>query len=346
MYPVPRHRVAEIGEQWAEPGQIVGNGPYQLTGWSSGRAASLVRNPHYHGVYGGNVNRVDVLVTDSTDDSTDGRERAMRHFSRGNLDVLEVTDYPGNALRAARAQYGENYLTISYGDTRAVAFNSRIPPLDDVRLRRALAMAIDKDLLVQSLVMEQANPAHGGWVPPGLPGHSPGAGLPFKPDEARLLLAEAGYPEGRGLPELEMVWDDIPSSVEQSHSIARIWQEQLGVTVRPLHLPPFEWAARITSEQPAIAYVGWAADFPDPENFLRRQFFTKQGHERFLALIDAAGTTIDQQERLDLYRQADKLLIDEALIIPLYYGMGHYLVSSRVRKFPTTLRWRDIIIDS
>ena len=72
---------------------------------------------------------------------------------------------------------------------------------------------------------------------------------------------------------------------------------------------------------------------------------TKQNHERFLAIIDDAGITIDQQKRLALYRQADKLLMDEALIIPLFYGLGLYLISSRVRKFPMTLLWRDFILD-
>jgi oligopeptide transport system substrate-binding protein len=261
------------------------------------------------------------------------------------LDLLQVTLFPGDALSATKAQFGENYLNISNWNTSAMSFNSRIPPLDDVRLRRALAMAIDRDHFLHSLVMEQEVPAYGGWVPPGLPGHSPDAGLPFNPDLARRLMVEAGYPEGRGLTDLEMVWPDYPASIEQGSYLSRIWKERLGVTIQPLHLPPYEWAKRLYSGPPAISHVGWLADYPDPANFLLRPFNAKQGHERFMAIIDDAAITIDQKTRLALYRQADKLLMDEAYIVPLFYGLGHYLVSSRVRKFPTTLRWRDFIVD-
>jgi oligopeptide transport system substrate-binding protein len=343
LRPVPKHLVSKFGDDWADPQRIVTNGPYVIASWSPGKAASLTRNPYYHGVFEGNVGQVEVKITEMIDHW----QEAIADYGRGGVDVLEGTMFPGDAFRVARLQLGESYFNIPQGVTFSVRFNPSVWPVDDVRLRRALAMAIDRDHFVHTLALEQAVPAHGGWVAPGLPGHSPDIGLGFNPIAAQRLLAEAGYPEGEGLPELEMVWPDYPTNREQGNYLAEIWKEHLGVTIQPLYLPFYEWDKRIHSEPAAIHAFGWRADYPDPDNFLRSGSGRAiRKDEKFQAIIEEARRTMDQQKRLALYRQADKLLMDKALIIPLTYNLTHYFVSSRVRKFPATLRWQDIIINT
>jgi oligopeptide transport system substrate-binding protein len=340
--PVPQQRIAELGDNWADPEQVVTNGPFVVTSWSPGQAASLIRNPHYHGVYGGNVSRVEALIIDTIE----GWEKAMTQYAQGDVDLLEVTRPPGNALSAERTQFGENYFNVPNWTTYGIAFNPTVSPVNDVHLRRALAMAIDRDQLVGALSIDQATPAHGGWIPYGLPGHSPGIGLPFDPLVARRLLAEAGLLDGNELSGLEMVWPDNQFNRKQGAFLAKLWLTHLGIAVRPVYLQYNEWLECINRDPPAMYFSGWTADYPDPDSFVRPgSGLGSKYNERFVEIIDAARATTDQRQRLTLYCQADKLLVEEALIIPITYGLGQYLVSSRVRRLPATLLWRDIIVD-
>jgi oligopeptide transport system substrate-binding protein len=160
-------------------------------------------------------------------------------------------------------------------------------------------------------------------------------------------MAEAGYPEGRGFPPLDMVWFDGPLPRKEGSYLARVWQEQLGITIRPVHVPFSEWNdLGNRPDLPAVYMICWYADFPDPDNFLRTGLpEIVRTNRRFLEKIEAARVVTDQRERLALYREADKILIEEALILPLRYTLRHFFVNPRVRKFPLTFYWKDFIVD-
>ncbi|MGD8587065.1 MAG: DUF2791 family P-loop domain-containing protein, partial [Chloroflexota bacterium] len=295
-YPVPRHKVVEFGDGWAEPDRIVTNGPYVISSWSPGQAAKLIRNPYYHGAYDGNISQVEVFVTDSAL----GWEEAMARYTRGDMDIVEASLFPGQAFGVAKAQFGENSITVPSLGTFGISFNPYVPPLDNADLRRALAMVIDRDYLARSLSAEQAAPAHGGWIPYGMAGHSPDIGLPFDPTTARRLLADAGYPGGKGLPLLEVIWADTPANRDQGDYLARQWQEWLGITAEPVYLPAYEWAQSLFPDlPPMIHFYSWGADFPDPDNFLRRGVGTAlRQNEKLEAITEKAARTTDQQKRL------------------------------------------------
>jgi ABC-type oligopeptide transport system substrate-binding subunit len=341
-FPVPQHRVKKLGDRWAEPERIVTNGPFMISHWSPDKV-HLTRNPYYHGAYGGNVSQVVVSLKDSYDQW----DEELDQYSRGFVDILDASWFPNDAFRLARARYGEFYVSIPELLTRGIAFNRRIPPLDDIRVRRALAMAIDQEHFARVLLEDQAVPALGGWIPPGLPGHSPDIGLPHDPAAARRLLAEAGYSEGRGFPSLDMVWFDGPLTRKEGSYLSKVWHEQLGIAVRPVYVPVSEWVdLQSRPDLPAMIMLGWYADFPDPDNFLRTGVHENvRKDRRFIEKIETARIMTDQRERLALYREADKILMEEALIIPLIYSLMHFFISPRVRKFPLTKRWKDIIVD-
>lgn len=342
-FPVPQHMVKKLGDHWAEPERIVTNGPFMITSWLPVKAARLARNPYYHGAYSGNVSQVEVSLIDPAE----LWEEAIDHYSRGDVDIMEATGFPDNAFRLARTRYGEHYVNVPTLATDGIVFNRRISPLDDIRVRRALTMVIDQAHYVRDLLQDQAAPALGGWIPPGLPGHSPDIGLPCDPATARRLMAEAGYPEGRGFPSLDMVWFDGPLPRKEGNYLARVWQEQLGITIQPVHVPFSEWndlGKRL--DLPAVYMICWFADFPDPDNFLRTGLpEIVRTNRRFFEKIEAARVLTDQHERLALYREADKILIEEALILPLRYTLRHFFVNPRVRKFPLTFYWKDFIVD-
>jgi ABC-type oligopeptide transport system substrate-binding subunit/class 3 adenylate cyclase/tetratricopeptide (TPR) repeat protein len=342
-FPVPQHMVEKLGDRWAEPESIVTNGPFMIESWSPDELVRLARNPYYYGAYGGNVSQVEVSLRDFTD----LLEKAMDPYARGDVDILEATWILSDSFRSVLKRYGEYYVSIPELTTVGIAFNQQLPPLDDIRVRRALAMAIDQEHFVRVFLQDQAAPALGGWIPHGLPGHSPDIGLHHDPATAWRLLVEAGYPEGRSFPPLDMVWFESPINRKAGNYISQVWRDQLGINISPMYIPFSEWMDLLERpDRPAIIMKGWAADFPDPDNFLRTGLHEiLRTNRRVLEKIEAARILTDQGERLTLYQEADKILIEEALIVPLAYNLGHFFISPRVRKFPLTQRWRDIIVD-
>jgi ABC-type transport system substrate-binding protein len=176
-------------------------------------------------------------------------------------------------------------------------------------------------------------PPYGGLIPPGIPGHTPGLGLPYDPDLARRLLAEAGYPNGNGFP---MIKGKNPFVIG-TEEFNRQMREVLGIDV---DLEPSDWKS--VEEEELFLFGGWIADYPDPDSFLRKAYFHNilKDHvwedEAYETLVNQAARTIDRKQRMAMCREADRLLVEKhALIAPL----GHFLIESavihpRVRQYP------------
>jgi oligopeptide transport system substrate-binding protein len=175
--------------------------------------------------------------------------------------------------------------------------------------------------------------------------------LLYDPDGARQLLAEAGYPGGRGFPFVEAcARERIRPQTEYLHAQ---WRDNLGVEI-PWELMDWELYLARLDERPAhIIQFGWEADYPDPDSFLRTgnvQQRTRWRDETYDRLVEKARRVLGQEERLRLYARADKILIEAAAIIPLTYSWSHVLVKPWVRKFPALAlnqwHWKNIIIEA
>ncbi|MEJ2561011.1 MAG: ABC transporter substrate-binding protein [Anaerolineae bacterium] len=193
-------------------------------------------------------------------------------------------------------------------------------------------------------------PATGGFVPPEMPGHSAGIGLPYDPGQARQLLAAAGYPGGRGLADVGCVTNR--GQLPYAEYLQAQWRENLGVEIA---CEGMEWATyidRLNREPPHLYVGGWLADYPDPDSFLRMFSIRRWSGWRnrtYDGLIEKARSVLDQGKRIKLYRQADRILIEEAVIVPLTYGQYHLLVKPWVRKYPISALgdwfWKDVVIE-
>ena len=337
--PQPRWAIEAHPEEWERPPHLVTNGAYIMHSWEPGRAVRLRLNPFYRGPRSGNVKDV-TFVVDRPDDPSG--------FAEGAVDVQLPTsvepDYRQRFRDSVRLDPPYRLLLIFLRNDR--------PPFNDRRVRRAFAHATDRRKL-EPLSAGHLIPADGGAVPPALPGHSPGIGIPFNPEEARRLLAEAGYPGGRGLGPFFI---PIPSRLEANivEAVAQGWRDVLDVRVGVKDVPTSTFWTEMDRDPPDIGRIAWITDYPDPDNVLRVVFHSASDHnygrfhnETFDRLVERAQSLTDQRQRMQIYHQADELLVaEEAAIIPLAYTRTMTLVQPWVKGWQ---HWgvpvADVIVD-
>jgi ABC-type oligopeptide transport system substrate-binding subunit len=251
---VPLHVVELHGETWTELDNLVTNGPFLLDSYLPGEVITLTRNPAYHGRFTGNLQDVELLL-----DIPFGSGEALEMYEKDSIDILFLD--PGTY--SARHSHIEEYISEPTPGTYCVGFDTSSPPFDDVSVRRAFAMALDRQKLADEVYMGERYPAMGGFVPPGMPGHSPGIALPYDPDQARHLLAQAGYPGGQGFPSLEIARPDLATIDYLKDQLAH--NLNIEVTIRKM-----SWTDVLDKKQTWNFFiVSWNQDYPDPDNFLR-----------------------------------------------------------------------------
>jgi ABC-type oligopeptide transport system substrate-binding subunit/class 3 adenylate cyclase len=345
-YPVPRHVVETHGEAWTELGNIVTNGPFQLQSRESGQSMVLVRSPLYHGRRTGNVQRLEFSFVF-------GSPGQLEMYQADELDVLFVWGLAADRIRPGvqariKQRHAEEYLPIPWPSVFGVVFDVTRPPFDDVRVRRALVLATDRETLVPVITGGfGASPATGGIVPHLMPGHSPGIALPYDPQQARELLAQAGYPGGRGFPPVHaFAW---PNGLPWPEHLQTQWRDNLGIDIA---WRLGEWSTFYgPGEFPQLWLDGWVFGYPDPDYFLRLASPARFGwrNETYDNLVERAKREMDPAERIKLYRQADKMLIEEAVMLPTHYGLASMLLKPWVKKLPGTTfgwwLWKNVIIE-
>jgi oligopeptide transport system substrate-binding protein len=334
-YPVPRHVVEAHGAAWSDAESIVTNGPFRLKAWQPAESIVLERNPTYHGRFSGNVERVEMCLLPD-------RLARWAKYEAGDLDVFNLSRLAPPERDRARQQHPGEYISVQMPVTRYIKFDVSRPPFDDVRVRRAFVLATDRHRLADVILRGFSLPATGGLVPPGTPGHSAGISLPYDPEQARQLLSQAGYPGGRGFPPVEAFG---PEPIEGWRNYLRAqWRENL-----ELDIPwePIEWSEIIRRRDLPLHLLcaGWIADYPDPDSFMRGlwMYMDRTKHPprwrnaEYEELVEKARLLMNQAKRMELYRQADRILVEQAPILPLHHPMEVLLVKPWVTKYPSPL---------
>ncbi|MDH4209368.1 MAG: peptide ABC transporter substrate-binding protein, partial [Anaerolineae bacterium] len=343
FYPVPRHVVNAHDESWTEVETMVTNGPFKLAARQQSGSLALERNPLYHGRFAGNLERLELSLLEGE------LGQQLQLYEDNSLDVLTLNGLPLPEMDRARHRHAGEYVPVPALFTTYVGFDVSLAPFADPRVRRAFALATDRETLAHVTMRGYEFPATGGLVPPGMPGHSPGIGLPYDLERARHLLAEAGYSGGVGFPEVACM---ARAHEPYTQYLAALWRENLGVDIR---LEPWDSAqhpGRPGKKPRQMWITGWVADYPDPDNFLRASEWrlgTKWQNEAYDQLLEGARSLTDQAERVRMYQQADLMLVREAVVLPLFHARWHLLVKPWVRRYPTSpLRqsfWKDVIIE-
>ena len=325
---VPAALAQRLGDDFTS--QPIGSGPFVLREWRRGERIVLARNPRYR--------RSDLPYLDGIVEQIGvNQQLAWLMFESGELDVAQIppADFPAVMRDPARAEQAIHATTLT---TAYLGLNCRMPPLDDRRVRQALNYAVNRAEVI-ALLNGRGIPAR-GIVPPNLPGyHGDFPGYGFDPTKARALLAEAGHAQGFAT-ELWTQGADTDVKIAQKiqQDLAKIGVD-LGIKL--VAWSPFLEAIRQPRTVP-IFDLGWSADFPDPSNFLDVLFHSSRwdaNNHTFYAnptvdrLLDRARTLADEVERVHLYAEAERLIVEDAPAIFLYHPITYVIRHPRVHGY-------------
>lgn len=334
MLPANREAIEKHGRRWTRPENVVGNGAFRLVYWRQNDRFVFEKNPDYWDA--ANV-KLDGVVAYGGDD--------LNMFA--NLyKAAEIDWLPSGYMPSQYIPHLRQFADFSHGQYQAVYFysiNVTRPPFDNVWVRRALNWAVDRDAIANDLLKKSRDP-WGRFAPAGYPGYTPPPAIGFDPEYARECLVKAGYPGGKGLPKVSILFNTSEDHRRIAEAIQAMWKRELAIDVE---LSNQEWGSYLnacTTLQYDVARRSWIGDYLDPNTFLSC-FITGDGNNRsgwssprYDALIRDAAYELDPAKRLAMLAEAEKLLLDECPVIPIYHYATNELVKPWVLGiYPTAL---------
>jgi oligopeptide transport system substrate-binding protein len=331
--PVPKEAIEAHGDQWTRPENIVVNGPYTMTEWKLRDRVVLEKNPRYWDAASVRIERAMVLHSESEQNALQLYEADKAHWLPGNMPAEKIPLF----LSEGRSDFHVDPVMCVY----YYVLRMDRPPFDKKEVRHAINRAIDKERIVKHITRGGQKVAT-RLVPQmfeALIGYTGPEGEEFDPDAARALLSEAGYPQGQGLPKIDIFYNTLDGNRLIAESVQRNLKDTLGVEIG---LDNMEWKSLLKKLQAGdfqMARSGWCADYPDPLTFLG--VFHSKGENNYPAydnpeydaLLDAIARETDRDARNALIGKAEALLNDDLPFIPFYFYTRSYLLKTFVKGF-------------
>jgi len=322
------------GNRWTLPENYVGNGPFVLTKWIPNSIISVRRNSNYWDASTVKLNGIDFLPIESIDSEE-------RSFRAGQLHRTE--ELPNAKVDTYKREQPDRIRFDPYLGNYFYRINVGAKGLTDKRVRHALSQAIDRPAIVETVTRGGQKPAF-AFTPPNTAGYTSRAQLKFDIEGAKKLLAEAGYPNGEGLPAIEIHYNTSENHRAIAEAIQQMWKKNLGVEAT---LRNEEWKVYLDSQSHTnymVSRAGWIGDYPDPRTFLDT-FLSYSGNNRtgwanseYDRLVNEAACISDEATRQETLQKAEAILLDELPLIPIYYYTRVYLLQPSVKNwYPNNL---------
>ena len=315
------------GNPWTRPGNLVSNGPFVLKTWRPDRVIIVEKSPTY---WDAATVRLKAIHFHPSPD-VDGEERAFR---AGQLHITEAL--PVSKVDTYRLDRPEVLQISPFLDTYFFRINVTRPVLNVRQVRQALNLAIDREDIVQKITRGGQQPAH-SFTPPGTAGYVPPEVVRSDPEAARALLTAAGYPEGRGLPVFDLLVNSSGNHRVIGEAVQEMWRRELGVQVNLVNMEQRSLLAARRTLDYEIMRSDWVGDYLDPTTFLD-VFAGASGNNHtgwssadYDALLYTAARTTDRAQRYALLQRAERILLEAAPILPVYYYTTVRLVHPAVR---------------
>jgi len=332
---VPRQTIEKYGDHWITARPLPSSGPFELDYWRLNDRVRLKKNPRYWNAAQTQSDIIDILPIGSPD-------TAFNLYEDGVVDIVwDKNEVPEELMDILMKR--PDFHSFNYLGTYFIRLNVTQKPFDDPRVRRALALAIDKKSLVKK-IMRAGEEATSHFVPDGTAQYTSPQGLEYNPEMARKLLAEAGYPGGKGFPRFEYTFDASSGGAAQIHEdiaveLQQMWRDTLGIQ---MDLRQVE-SKVIWSLQSKLDYqvsrASWVGDYNDANTFLEC-FTSKDGNNRtgwknadYDALILQANAQTDLKAREKIFQRAETILVsNDVPIIPLFFYKGlNYFNTNKIQ---------------
>jgi len=352
-YPVHRETVESFGlytdnlSRWSREGNIVSNGPFELTEWQVNSHVRVEKRENY---WDADTVKLNAIVFYPTENLI----TEERMFRDGLLHRTE--EVPLDKVPVYLAEDPDSIVIAPYLSSYFYLINTTREPFNDVNVRRALSMAVDRDLLNETVLENIMQPAY-FLTPPGTIGYEPPVTFGYDPEQARALLADAGYPNGEGFPTFEILYNTQENHRKIAIAIQEMWREQLNINVSIVNQ---EWQVYLESVDNMnydVARRGWVGDYVDPNTYLD-MYITGGGNNNVgfsnprydEIVIDEAPLKLDNKERFALYREAETILMNEMPIIPIYIYQTKNLKSPDIKGAPSNImdhyNWKYIYLEA
>lgn len=309
-------------------GQLVSNGPFILAEWKHGQHVEVARNPHYHGE--AKLDGIRFISMENTD-------TMERSFRAGQLHIID--GIPSSKVDVYREAKDPALVSYPRVGTRFLSINTTRAPFDDVRVRRAFALTLNRQQLIDVVLRTGGQPAY-SFVGP-VPGkYEPTLFLEESTEEARALLAAAGYPNGEGFPPVEYLYNTLDRNRQVAEAIQQMWKSALGVEIS---LRNEEWKVFLDTRHQLdyhISRSGWLPFSPEPAELYELNSGwspsneTGWSHAEYDQVLTLARREMDLKKRYALYHRLDEILLEEQPVIPFGYYARTRLVHPSVEGWP------------
>ncbi len=325
--PIRKDTVAKFGDKWTDPKNIQTLGAYALKVWDHDKNIVLERNENY---YGEKAKIKNVLAYMINEYST-----ALNLFESGKLDFQETI--PFKELPQYKNRPG--FHSVPSLSLWYMGFNVRKPPFNDVKVRKAFSLAVNRKQVTDLL-----NGGHTpltSWVPLGMFGYEKEIGTKFDAAKAAAMLDEAGYKDRTKFPKVSLALNTNENHQRVAENVQAQLKKNLGIDIQVVNEEWKVYLNRLHNDTPSLFRMGWLADFPDPDNFMNVMTsysdnnYTGWKNKHYDELIEAAASSLDKEKRREIYKEAQKLLTEtEVPVVPVFSDVRPILLSERVQNFP------------
>ncbi|MGY5775770.1 peptide ABC transporter substrate-binding protein [Rhizobium sp. LEGMi135b] len=333
-YPLPKHVVEAKGDQWVKIGNIVTNGPYKPTEWVPGSHVSMVKSDQYY-------DAKDIKIDNVNYYTLEDQAAALKRYRAGEFDIL--TSFPADQFDWIQKNLPGQAHVVPFLATYYYVLNATKPPFNDKRVRQALSMAVNREVIGPKILGTGELPMY-SWVPPGTANYGEPAYVSWKDEpykqkveEAKKLLKEAGFGPDHPL-KAQLRYNTNDNHKRIAVAIAAMWKP-LGVDIELYNTETKVHYDEMQRGEVQIGRAGWIADYNDPSNFLNllstgvEMNYGRWSNKDYDALIKQGNEEIDLKKRAEIYKKAEQLALDDSAAIPIYYYVSQNIVAPKVQGF-------------
>lgn len=333
-YPLPKHVVEAKGDSWVKVENIVTNGPYKPVEWVPGSHVSNVKNDQYYDAKDVKIDKVNFYTLED-------QSAALKRYRAGEFDIL--TSFPADQYEWIQKNLPGQAHVVPFLGTYYYVLNATKPPFNDKRVRQALSMAVNREVIGPKILGTGELPMY-SWVPPGTANYGQPAYVSWKDEpykqkveEAKKLLKEAGFGPDHPL-KAQLRYNTNDNHKRIAVAIAAMWKP-LGVDIELYNTETKVHYDEMQRGQVEIGRAGWLADYNDPINFLNllstgvEMNYGRWSNPDYDALIKQGNEEIDLKKRAEIYKKAEQLALDDSAAIPIYYYVSQNIVATKVQGF-------------